>query len=620
MKRFQMFQRLSFFYVAALLIWFKTYIVQKLWFDLPVESLFQEWILLLTPVSSTLILLMLAVKLAKRHYLKASIAVSLATSGILMANVIYYRFFNDFITLPVFMQTNNVGDLAGSIFNLVYIYDLFIFIDTLLLIVVARKIKSFHFQPLKGDFKKIGLAALVILVVNLVMAEVVRPELMSRSFDRHILVKSMGVYNYHIYDLMLNSRSKSMKVFADRTDLESVYRQLEDNQSVPKSKYFGAGKGKNIILISMESLQSFVIDREIEGQEITPFLNRLIDESLYFENFYHQTGQGKTSDSEFIIDNSLYPLNQGAVFFTHAQNTYDAIPNVLKKHGYYSAVFHANDASFWNREFMYDALGYHQFFSKSSYSVNESNSVGWGLKDTDFFEQSIELMQTIPRPFYGKLITLTNHYPFQLSEEEDYISEYMSSSETLNRYVTTVSYMDEALETFFRAIIEEGLYDQSIFILYGDHYGISANHNEAMEELLGYPITPYEHVQLQRVPMIIHIPGMKGKTFETVTGQIDLRPTIMSLLGIEETSEITFGDDMLSPGNRSFTVLRDGSFISEEAVYTNGICYNRMTGAEIQTDACESGAQKASEDLQLSDEIIYGDLLRFKRQQILPAK
>ncbi len=608
------YKRLSFLYVAAILIWLKTYVVQKFWFDLPVESLYQEWILLLTPISSTLLLLILGVKLAGKFQKTAIITISAITSLILFSNAVYYRFFNDFITLPVLMQTDNMGDLSSSALELIRAYDALIFLDVFILILLAVKTPKLVIQPRRGDFIRIAALALVIFIVNLGMAETVRPQLLTRSFDRQILVKSIGTFNYHLYDIVLNSRSKSMKVFADSTDLDGVYEYIEEHHDVGESSFNGIAKGKNVVIISMESLQSFVIERELDGHVLTPFLNQLIEESYYFENFYHQTGQGKTSDSEFLLENSLYPLGRGAVFFTHAQNTYSATPKVLKEHGYYSAVFHANDKSFWNRDLMYKSLGYDQFYDIAYYDVNDKNSIGWGLKDIHFMDQTVELMKTMPQPFYGKLITLTNHYPFTLQAKDEYVPEYNTNSGTVNRYVTTVRYMDEAIKLFFEKMIEEDLYDDSIFILYGDHYGISSNHDKAMEQLLGYPITPYEHVQLQRVPLIVHIPGMKGERIDDISGQIDLRPTIMSLLGISEHGEITFGEDLFSDSNREFTILRDGSYIAEDTLYTAGVCYDRATGEEIDGAACTDLAAKAEEELQLSDDIIYGDLLRFKRE------
>src|SRR5690606_23072706 len=203
--------------------------------------------------------------------------------------------------------------------------------------------------------KLVSVTAVAVLVFffNLSMAETVRPELLTRTFDRQIMVKSIGTFNYHIYDVVINSRMTSKKAFASSEDLVDAadYLELSDEDEL-NEELFGVAKGRNVFLISMESLQSFVINNKIFDQEVTPFLNELIKDSFYFENFYHQTGQGKTSDAEFIIDNSLYPLPSGSVYFTHAQNTYNATPSILSKYGYYNAVFHANDKSFWNRDLM----------------------------------------------------------------------------------------------------------------------------------------------------------------------------------------------------------------------------------------------------------------------------
>lgn len=153
---------------------------------------------------------------------------------------------------------------------------------------------------------------------------------------------------------------------------------------------------------------------------ITPFLNSLVnDEStFYFENFYHQTLQGKTSDSEFLVENSLYPLSRGAVFFTHGQNEYHGLSEMLNNQGYFTSVLHANNKSFWNRDQMYDSLEVDHFYGEEAYEVTEENSIGWGLKDKPFFEQSMKYLQTMEQPFYSKFITLTNHFPFHLDKED----------------------------------------------------------------------------------------------------------------------------------------------------------------------------------------------------------
>ncbi len=154
--------------------------------------------------------------------------------------------------------------------------------------------------------------------VNLALAQLERPELLTRSFDRDLLVKNIGIFNYHVYDAYIQSSSRAQRVFADSSDIIEVKHYTNSQYKKPDEDMFGLAEGKNVIVISMESLQSFVINETMHDQEITPFLNKLIDESFYFDNFYHQTAQGKTSDSEFIVSNSLFGRDSGAVFFTHA--------------------------------------------------------------------------------------------------------------------------------------------------------------------------------------------------------------------------------------------------------------------------------------------------------------
>lgn len=606
-------ERYNLLYVAVVMIWLKTYLVQRFAFDLPVEGGFQEFILFITPASSTLLMIGLAILFARRQHGISLVVISLISSFILFANMVFFRFFNDFITVPVLMQSKNMGDLGSSITGLLQPLDFLVFIDTLIMayLLWGRKWKGSMVK--RPQLVSMFTLAILLFFANWSMAEVVRPELLTRTFDRQIMVKSIGTFNYHVYDIVTNSRMKSKKVFASSEDLVNAETYLQkriEDQLDPEM--FGVAKGRNVILVSMESMQSFVLGQEINGKEITPFMNDLMEDSFYFENFYHQTGQGKTSDAEFMIDNSLYSLPSGAVYFTHAQNTYDATPALLKEHGYYSAVFHANDKSFWNRDLMYQNLKYDRFFSLPDYMVTEENSVGWGLKDIPFFEQAVQQASTLPQPFYGKFLTLTNHYPFDLDEEDKMIDEYDSGSGTLNRYVTTVRYLDESIKSLFEETKKAGLYENSIFVLYGDHYGISPNHYRSMAQFLNKEsITPYDHVQLQKVPFFIHIPGVEGKRIDTVGGQIDVKPTLLHLLGVETKHGLNFGHDLFALNHPSIAVLRDGSFVTEEAIFTEEVCYDGITGEPTDEGACEPYKERAAQDLKFSDEIVYGDLMRF---------
>lgn len=610
------------FLLAGLLFGLKTYIVYRFLFEINIDRILQEIIILVNPFITSIIFFGLSIWFQQaKHQRRFILYSAFIGSLILYFNLIFYRSFTDFLTIPQLFQMSNLADLSSSILSLIKFYDIFLFTDFLIIWMASKNFAFTDYSKRRKIFATV--VSLLLVSGNFLLAEMERPQLLQRAFDREYLVKNIGIFYYHIYDVFINSIMHTQRVLADGNDIDEIKRYIKHKKSTEEyTNLFGVAKGRNIIFISAESLQSFVIDNELHGEEITPFLNRFIShpDTFYFENFYHQTAQGKTSDSEFITENSLYPIASGAVFFTHGQNEFFAMPKILKNENYQSVVFHANTDTFWNRNQMYESLGIDQFYDVSYYDVDETNQVGWGLKDKAFFSQTIAYLQQLEQPFYAKLITLTNHFPFELDEEDRTLQPFDSESDTLNNYFPTVRYTDEAIEQFFLDLKMTGLYDNSIIIIMGDHDGISANHHKAMAEFLNKEeITPYDQMQLQRVPLFIHIPGLnKGRVMSTIGGQIDLKPTLLHLLGIESSDDISFGNNLFSTVENKYIGFRNGNFVSEKFLYTNATCYDRMTGEVLAYDEhfneenpCTAMKEKVEIELIYSDQIIYGDLFRF---------
>ncbi|SFL82282.1 Phosphoglycerol transferase MdoB [Gracilibacillus orientalis] len=610
--------------IAALLFGLKTYIVYRFVFDISLENVMQELILLINPFITAFFIFVLSIFFNQRRQLKYIKYGILLGSVILYFNIVFYRNFSDFITIPLLFQGSNAADLGTSVLGLLKLWDVTLFLDVIIIWVLAKKYGSELTASFTKRYKKMAFALSILFIIgNYALAEAERPQLLQRTFDREYLVKNIGVFYYHVYDAVLHSKSKAQRVFADGNELTEISDYMKEETTTDgNEELHGIAEDKNVIFISLESLQSFVIDNTLHGEEVTPFLNSLIDESYYFENFYHQTEQGKTSDSEFIVENSLYPSPRGAVYFTHAQNDYHSLPEIMGENGYNSAVFHSNNKSFWNRDVMYDNIGYDHFYDENAYEVTDENSVGWGLKDKDFFKQSIKYMQQMEEPYYSKFITLTNHYPFELDEEDATIEKYDSNSNTLNSYFQTARYMDESVEEYFDYLKEAGIYEDSIIILMGDHYGISDFHKKAMMQYLDKEeYTDYLHVQLQRVPFFVHIPGQDGEVMSKIAGQIDVKPTILNLLGIDDSNDLSFGTDLFDEDRKDFIALRDGSFITDDYVYTKDQCYNRQSGelidstnqlsGEGEDSVCQPYEEQVNKELNYSDEIIFGDLFRF---------
>ncbi|WP_251025968.1 LTA synthase family protein [Bacillus sp. ISL-47] len=610
-------KKLVLFYFAVILFWLKTYSIYKIEFNLGVNNGMQQFLLLLNPVSSTLLFLGIALLFKGRKQHWVLLAMNFVLTFFLYANVAYYRFFNDFITVPVLFQTQNFGKVGGSAAALLEQTDILYFLDTILLLaLILSKSLKMPARLSRRSLSKVYLAGLLILGVNIGLAEADRPQLLTRSFDRNYLVKYLGAYNFAIYDIIQNTRSSAQRVMADSSDIAIVENYTSSKYTKPNPDYFGAAKGMNVIYISMESFQNFLIGYKLHGEEVTPFLNALAKNpnTIYFPNFFHQTAQGKTSDAEFLMGNSLYPLPQGSVFTTKAQNTYQGLPAILKDKGYYSAVFHGNYKSFWNREEMYKSLGYDMFYDATYYNMREENVINYGLEDKPFFKETIPYLQSIPQPFYTKLITLSNHFPYPIDEEDQSIEPAETGDKTVDGYFQTARYLDEALKQFFEDLKVSGLDKNTMIVMYGDHYGISENRKEAMSKVMNKEIDDFEQTQLQRVPLFIYAPGLKGFVNETYGGEIDVRPTVLRLLGIDTTHQVAFGTDLLSKEREEIVAFRNGDYITEQVTSVKGKIYDNQTGQIVEdTTPYQKYSDLVKNELELSDKVVYGDLLRFHK-------
>ena len=607
------------FVLAVLMLWAKTYITQVSQFKLGVEGPLQQFLLLINPLGSAVLFLSVAFLFKGKRRLTALIIIYTLMTFLLFANAVYYRFFSDFITLPTISQTQNFGDLGGSVLTLLKPTDLLFFVDIFVLIYI-RFSKRINFQSGKVGFKMpaaVIAAAIVLSIVNLQLAEADRPDLLSRGFDRSYIVKYLGMYNYTIYDSVKTFEASSERASADSSDIAEIINFTNSFSAQPNEKYFGKAKDMNVIYLHLESMQSFLIDYELEGEQVTPFLNSLVknENTMYFDNFYHQTAQGKTSDAEFMLENSLFGLPQGSAFITKGQNTFEAAPSLLKDYGYTSAVFHGNNGSFWNRNIIYNQFGYDEFFDEASYDTSDSkNMAEYGLMDKPFFEQSESLLETLPQPFYTKFITVAHHFPYKIDQDLATIGKATTGDASVDNYFQTARYADEAIEQFFAYLKEYGLYENTMIVMYGDHYGISDNHNKAMEQIIGEEVTPVVNADLQRVPLFIHVPGMEGGVNHTYGGQIDLLPTVLHLLGVETKNNIHFGTDLLSEEHSEIVPFRNGNFVSPTIYSLDGKYYDQKTGEELDESKVETADKLKAlveEKLHYSDKVVNGDLLRF---------
>ncbi|MCG1454582.1 polyglycerol-phosphate lipoteichoic acid synthase LtaS [Staphylococcus epidermidis] len=609
----------AFFLLTVFTITLKTYFSYYVDFSLGVKGLVQNLILLMNPYS--LIALVLSVFLffkGKKAFWFIFIGGFLLTF-LLYANVVYFRFFSDFLTFSTLNQAGNVESMGGAVSASFKWYDFVYFIDTIIyLAILIFKRKWLDYRAFSKKFVPVVMATSVALFfLNLAFAETDRPELLTRTFDHKYLVKYLGPYNFTVYDGVKTIENNQQKALASEDDLTKVLNYTKQKRTEPNPEYYGAAKKKNIIKIHLESFQTFLINKKVNGKEVTPFLNKLSSgnqDFTYFPNFFHQTGQGKTSDSEFTMDNSLYGLPQGSAYSLKGDNTYQSLPAILdQKQGYTSNVMHGDYKTFWNRDQVYKHFGIDNFYDATYYDMSDDNIVNLGLKDKPFFKASADYQSKMKKPFYSHLITLTNHYPFTLDEEDASIDKPNTGDSTVDGYIQTAHYLDQALEEYITDLKKKGLYDNSVIMIYGDHYGISENHNNAMEKLLGEKITPAKFTDLNRTGFWLKVPGKSGGVNKKYAGQMDVMPTLLHLVGIDSKNYLMFGSDMFSKQHNNVVPFRNGDFITEDYKYVNGKIYSNKDN-ELLTEKpkdFDKNKKQVEKDLEMSDSVLNGDLFRF---------
>ena len=609
----------AFFLMTVFTVTLKTYFSYYVDFSLGVKGLVQNLILLMNPYS--LIALILSIFLffkGKKAYWFIFIGGFLLTF-LLYANVVYFRFFSDFLTFSTLNQASNVESMGGAVSASFKWYDFVYFLDTIVyLFILIFKRSWLDKRVFSKKFVPVVMAASIALFfLNLAFAETDRPELLTRTFDHKYLVKYLGPYNFTVYDGVKTIQNNQQKALASEDDLTRVLNYTKQKNTEPNSEYYGFAKRKNIIKIHLESFQTFLINKKVNGKEVTPFLNKLStgnDDFRYYPNFFHQTGQGKTSDSEFTMDNSLYGLPQGSAYSLKGDNTYQSLPAILdQKEGYTSDVMHGDYKTFWNRDQIYKHFGIDKFYDATYYDMSDENVVNLGLKDKPFFKASAEYQSKMKQPFYSHLITLTNHYPFTLNSEDASIDKPNTGDSTVDGYIQTAHYLDQALEQYINDLKAKGLYDDSVIMIYGDHYGISENHNNAMEKLLGEQITPAKFTDLNRTGFWLKIPGKNGAIDETYAGQVDVMPTILHLVGIDSKNYLMLGTDMLSKDHNDVIPFRNGDFITKDYKFVNGKVYSNKNNELITTPPkdLEKNKKQVEKDLEMSDDVLNGDLFRF---------
>lgn len=620
---------MGFFILNVFFVWLKTYSVYQNDFSLGAKGPMQQFLLLLNPIPTAIIFISLGLYFRGKASYWTMLFMNLLQSIWLFSNVLYYREFSDFLSLNIMSSSGAAGNNLGlALGGIIKGTDFLIFADLVALVLLIA-FKQIHVNRKTVRKRIAGLTTrlgVFLMFVGYGLAETDRSGLLVRTFDNNYIVKYLGLNEYAAYNIYKTQKTAEVKKQATPQTLEKVDKFVKENQTTPNPEYYGSLKGKNVIMFHLESFQQFMIDYKVDGKEVTPNINRFYhsQDSLSFDNFYNQVGQGKTADAETMLETGLYGTESGSSMVNYGStNTYQAVPNILDQKGYTTAAFHGDVASFWNRDNTYKNWGYDYFFSKPFFEGGDKDNynIGYGMKDKIFLKESAQYLERLPQPYYAKMITVTNHYPYDLDKENISIEKTETGDKTVDGYVQTARYLDQAFGEFEKYLKDSGMYDNTVLVLYGDHYGISENHPDAIAKLMGKDsVTPYDLANWQKVPFIVHSPGLEGKggVNHTYGGEIDVMPTLMHLLGISTKNNIQFGQDLLAKDRKEVVPFRNSTFASKDYIKYGGDYYVTSTGTKIDPkedlrakQIIDDNQKYVNDSLSYSDQVQTGDLLRF---------
>ena len=592
-----------------------------------------------------------------KNRFKYFITWSVILTLVCLINSIYYTNYVSFTSFSLLATSLQLGGVTGALKTIMELKDFCYIWAPLSLIFVHRKLlKQNYYSKIKIKNKpkvsvlKALVAAVIVLgffVSGLTGTDISR---LYKQWTREYVVMKFGIYVYQGNDLIASLKPQISPLFGYDQAAKEFRDYYKENKIEDKTnEYTDIFKGKNVIAIHAESIQNYLLDTEINGKAIAPNLKKLADEGMYFSNFYSQESVGTSSDTEFTYSTSLLPASSGTVFVSYWDREYPSIQKLLKEENYYVFSMHANKGNMWNREVMHKQLGYNRFYNyDNDYKLDEN--IGLGLSDKSFFKQSVQKIKNIANKnekFYGLLIMLTNHTPFEgvedqtdldltyhytkkddITGEETTVTNNYLKDTTLGKYFTTAHYADEAIGEFVEELDKEGLLEDTVLVIYGDHdakikrseYDYYYNYDPQTDSKRDKndpeykEFTKYDYELNRKVPFIIwtkdeDLRKKINKEITTVTGMYDVLPTLGNMLGIYD--EYALGHDIFSEEDH-YVVFPNGNWITDKMYYDsqNGQAIVFDEESVISKDYIAKYTEIAEKEIAVSNDIIVHDLIK----------
>lgn len=553
------------------------------------ETIDKETILGTIALLSTIVCLICT--LPNKGRIITTIIVDVLLSVLLLADNLYHTYSSSVLSVAQILNLQYGEEIMNTIPMLMQLEKFLYFIDMILvgilLVLKVLKIEKKEALTLKKQIIKI--AVCLVLVIGLLGVDGTFIERAKEDpFNKDMQVKKSTIYGYHIADIENTINIKKQAKYTNKEKLLEDYNKLKEEyaEKYGESNYDlqGIAKGKNVIILQLESIQEFVINKEINGKEITPNLNQFINENIEISNMFMQS-YSSTADSEFSTVTSLYPMENGMSYSRYYTNTYDDIFTMFKNEGYTTSYMHGNYGFFWNRENVYKEFDVEHIELKDEFEDISENIMGY-LSDELLYRQAVEKLKQYNMPFISYIVSASSHTPFELwgllDESKVNIDVGKYKGTFFGNYLESVNYADYAFGVFIDELKAANLYDDTVILLFGDHNGMDMYNEEMLDFLKSTnPDLTDTDIKLNyiRVASAIKIPGIKNIQIEKPVSKLDIKPTFAYL--VNGNAGVSLGTNMFA--RKNFICLNNERIVTNRYYYDEK-WFEIQSGEEIHLE------------------------------------
>lgn len=486
----------------------------------------------------------------------AQIVVMALLDVLLVANLMYFRTYYSAIPASSYLEAGNLADFKASVTDSLRWADIVLPLITIATAVMAFRYKTTKRQPLTAVLKwwaaPLAGFALLLTGVNLCKGGFHKS---LRSVRQSAYLCSADAPIFSVFGCIWYDITDAAEPITPEKQAE-IERWLA---SQPKHQPADSvtEKRSNLLIVFAESLESWVLEKKVDGKEITPCLNRLLKEksTLYAPNVLTQVKGGRSIDAQLMICSGLLPLMSGTYSSLYYDNTFYTLQKAMRglKHSR-SYLLTIDKVSTWNQGAVARSFGTDTIISYHNFKMTEAFGTHKRIGDASFFQQCREKIERgeVWKPgesVYMQFVTYSGHAPFKLPDHLRTITFPASIPEKAADYMTTAHYTDKAIGDFVAYLKTLPQYKETIVVIVGDHEGLASYR----QELVGNPACRGLVSDKQLTPFIV-LNSPVGMRYDKFMGQIDIYPTLLNLMQLDAYRWHGLGQSILDPRKQGVAV------------------------------------------------------------------